>query len=441
MMSAHDLNLAKKIKRLIYGKPNTIKLAFPNGFSKAAWAECTEILANLWLSQKYVSTMELHENEIIVRNIHFSAINELLLRGLCFTDVRLVIAIKKISSNYAFEQYVKTLPWEYYLSANMVLKIKIKSIASRAFHETGLTQLLACTVMSYVKEVVKGEQTDETTSLYCDLYKNKLTISISLAGKPLYKRGYRSAFSASAPLREDIAASCLKKIALFVKQFDETYQPSLVLVPFSGTGTFAFEQFIQQNHLSSIAFQREFALCDMPLFRAETFQFLVKKSLTYSSNLLRQTDSTHYVCIDHAAEANQAILSNETTLISKLQRCELPPIQSFIHYHTDDFLKMSLEQLITALDPKDILLPLNPPYGLRLMQHQDTTAFYGEIADKINELSARQTLLHKKLSGFILCPTEASWNECRKRLKCQQQDTYHFNQGGLDIRVLQFYMI
>ena len=104
-------------------------------------------------------------------------------------------------------------------------KLKVDSVASKAFHETGLKEILSSILKDSVKEIVSGENTNETTCVFADLYKDKLTVSISLAGNSLYKRGYRGTLSASAPLREDYASCLLLKSMQFAKKINAEFMP------------------------------------------------------------------------------------------------------------------------------------------------------------------------------------------------------------------------
>lgn len=425
-MSARlDPKLEKKIKKNIYAKPQKIKAIFPSGFSDVALSELQTILTNLWFPQKYHSEYVLLKNEIIVNNIHMFSIMELLLRSKTLADVRLILFEGKVVGKNTFAKKCQDINWDFFLTKNIILKIKVNSVASKAFHETGLKEIVSSILQDQVKEIVSGENTNETTTLYVDFYKDRLTLSISLAGAPLYKRGYRNVLSASAPLREDIAASCIQKA--FSQQ---NFIPDKIIIPFSGTGTFAFEYIQYACQLANLF--REFAFEKMPLFQKNTFNFLLKKA---KNNF--QGNSPLVFSIDNSAAANKSFQENVMLFNDCMQKNGLTLPLNIKQLHAN-FQEIDVSEFLENKKMDNVFLPLNPPYGIRLNKSANTTSLYKQIAIKINEIFKIIKQEKKGLLGFILCPTEASWMAFCKQLKDVQLETYHFNQGGLDIRVCQF---
>ncbi|MEO8965254.1 MAG: hypothetical protein ABI370_11340, partial [Gammaproteobacteria bacterium] len=341
------------------------------------------------------------------------------------------------------------IEWDFYINKKMSLKLKIDSVASKAFHETALKKILADSVKNYVSEVVSGENSIATTCIYADLYKNKLTLSISLAGEPLYKRGYRGTLSASAPLKEDAAACCIQSALQFAATLQKDFIPNTVIIPFSGTGTFAFEMLQFYFQLSPVLFEREYALQKMSFFGKESFNFLVKKA---DENCLLDKDRINEIricCIDNSKNANIALLENitnfkkilakqTTEIVDELFVRDLKTDQPFF---AKDFLTMDMTKIISDKAKRfgNIFIPLNPPYGIRLNRTSDSVDLYKNIARKINEISDLTKREQKHLCGFILCPTEETWSAFVKQLHYLKIETYHFTQGGLDIRVCQFF--
>jgi 23S rRNA G2445 N2-methylase RlmL len=433
-------SLFKRIKKHLYGKPQAVKIIFPAGFSEVAYNEIEGILNNPWLPQKVRGEItNTNNNEIFIYNIHLSSIIELLLRSIHLTDIRLILLQTKISNKFEFEKKCMAISWEYYLNKSMTLKIKVNSVASRAFHETALKGILHEIVDDYVNNIITGEKTTATTGLYAELYKDKLTLSISLAGELLYKRGYRGTLSASAPLREDIATCLIHNSLEFTKKNNANFNPNTIAIPFSGTGTFAFEYLQYYSHISSILFGRQFALQKMTFFREETFNFLIKKykSLLKSGN--QNLSQPTIICIDSSKKANLALQDNISSFNHFMKKNELQCIHPILQ--ESDFLKMNLPSITDLKNVTgDVFIPLNPPYGIRLGKSADTINLYKNIAFKVCELAELAKKQNHHLSGFILCPNEETWSVFIKNLKKSMRSTYHFTQGGLDIRVCQFYI-
>ncbi len=427
----------KKIKKNIYGKPQSLIITFPAGLGAIALDEIYAILNDLWFKQDNNSQCSLLKNTIRIDKIHLFAAVELLMRSQCLTDIRLILWEGKAFGKSGFIKKCTDISWDMYLNQNMSLKIRVNSIASKAFHESGLKEILSGIVKDSVAEVVSGEDSQETTTLYADLYKERLTVSLSLAGMPLYKRGYRGVLSESAPLREDAAACCIAKSLKFAKDCNKHFTPNTVLIPFSGTGTFLFEFLIARYVFSPVLFERNYALQFMPFFREKNFNYLKKKAQEHCL-LQDQKDEIQFYCIDNSSSARDALLNNikffEETV--KKNGFQLPN-QLVIN---DDFFKLDVAKLFADQNSEmgNLFMPLNPPYGIRLGKDADSVAFYANIAKKINAISLHTQNSGKSVAGFILCPNEETWSAFCKSITHAKLDTYHFTQGGIDVRVCQF---
>lgn len=435
MTCSTDKNLTKSIKKNIYAKAQVAKIIFPPGLGATALDEAKAILSNLWFAQKFTGEVYLFKNEIQIRPVYMFAIAELLLRNHCFSDVRLSIFKDTVIGKKAFKKKVREINWDRYINKNMSLKIKVNSVSSQAFHETGLKKILTEIIKPYVCDVVSGENSNETTCLYAELYKNKLTISISLAGQPLYKRGYRGKLTASAPLKEDAAACCIRKALLFSKKCNPHFLPKTILIPFSGTGTFAFEYCQAYFQFIPALLEREYALKKMSLFRQTNFDFLINKAKESCLLSKAQLDKNniHLVCIDNSSNANTALKENIACFENAVKKMNfiLPDIANI----QDDFFKINLDKF-----SDNIFIPLNPPYGIRLGNDSNTIKLYKMIATKINEIAMVAKKNQRNVLGFILCQTEEAWSAFIGNLAQSKTETYHFTQGGLDIRVCQFFI-
>lgn len=417
MKKNQEINYKKMLQQ-----PQAIKVIYPPGFSAVALSETKTILDHLWVAKTFKGEILSLKTEIRIQRIYFFAITELLLRSKCISDIRLIVYRGKAVGKKAFEKACHEVSWSSYVNKSMSLKIKVNSVGSQAFHEGALRDMLDAIVQPYVAEVVSGDDSNETTCLYADLYKDKLILSISLAGYPLYKRGYREMLSASAPLREDFAACCIQKALDFAKKINPLFSPNKIIIPFSGTGTFAFEYLLNRFHIPPICFEREYAIQQMPFFKKEYFNQIKQKAMEYC--ILNPLDIE---CIDNSLSATEALTNNVKRFNEKLLRHGFSAVD--LTLDKVDFFEKSI-----ATNVGDIFMMLNPPYGVRLAKNLDTPHLYKKIAKKINEITDANVL------GFILCPSEEAWSAFCNTIKTSKIETYHFTQGGLDIRVCQFYM-
>ncbi|KAB8027990.1 hypothetical protein [Fluviispira multicolorata] len=449
MNQEKEQNIEKQIKKHIYGKSQTAIATFPAGFSLTALQEIEEILNNLWFKQKFNSKCTLLKNEILIENVHVFALTEILMRSLCLTDLRLILLEEKAVGKEAFTKQCQSISWDYYLNKSMSLKVKVDSVASKAFHESGLKEILSNILNDKCCEIVSGENTNETTALYAHLYKDKLTVSISLAGNPLYKRGYRGTLSASAPLREDAAACTITKAFEFLKKHNPELKAQILMLPFSGTGTFAFEYLLSQFAHAPSLLNREYAIQKMPLFRKENFSFLLKKANEFSKiNLLNSAENPFRILsIDNSKQANTAFLENIENFKNKLNTSLQDLFINSFHKHNnsnenilcENFLKLNIDEILNNANFGNVFLPLNPPYGIRLNDKGDSTVFYSNVGKKVSEIGAKLKNNNTHLFGFILCPNEDSWSAFCKCMRGAEIETYHFTQGGMDIRVCMFF--
>ncbi|WGL60818.1 hypothetical protein QEJ31_04305 [Pigmentibacter sp. JX0631] len=425
------INLERQIKKNIYGKPQTAKLFYPPGFGETAKSELSTILANLWYPQNTKNTYELNAKYIDLKDTHISVLMEIILRTKCLSDVHLVLTYEKCHNKDEFRKICSSIKWNYYLEKNLNIKIKVNSTASKAFHESSLKEIANEILSPLVNNIYSGEKSNEDTVISFELYKDKLTTSISLAGQPLYKRGYKKDLKTLAPLREDLAACCIQKFFNTLKQKDIHNIPDKVYVPFAGSGTLAFETHFYLNNINNHYFEREYVFMKLPFFKKENYNFLIKKS----SEIMKTFNDIEILCIDTAESAvknNLENIENYLTLKNQFSSAKLN-----IKVEKNDFFQNNSFTLNQNFD--FLFIPLNPPYGLRIQNKLNSTHFYQKIAQTLNQLNECKTEEQKHIGGFILCPTEEAWSSFLKTLKFNTKDTYHFTQGGLDIRVCQFY--
>jgi 23S rRNA G2445 N2-methylase RlmL len=430
-------NLEKRIKRNIYGKPQSILVIYPPGFSKVAQDEVQFIMENLWFQNKFPTEMTVLKNALRIDQIHMFAVLELIMRGQCFTDIRLILGEGKVEKMLSFENKCDKVEWDFFTSPDMSLKINVDSGASPSLHEGAMKDKLVACLKSKIKRIVSGENVEETTTVFVDVYKYQLTMSISLAGAALYKRGYRSVLSNSAPLREDMAACCILKALQFSATDNQDFINDYLLVPFSGTGTFLFEYVIACYQFAPALLQRTYAIQAMPLFNSENFNFLLKKARENCS--VEKMQPGNFYCVDNVEAANKALLNNIENFNKAVELNQLK-WNGAAHSNwcaNDDFLKMDVVALYPELTG-NIFIPINPPYGIRLGKNDDTVTLYKQIAKQVNALSVYAKKQGKQVAGFILCPGEGTWSGFCKTLSKAKIETYHITQGGLDIRVAQF---
>ncbi|GBF50161.1 hypothetical protein LPTSP4_16850 [Leptospira ryugenii] len=266
-------------------------------------------------------------------------------------------------------------------------------------------------------------------------FEKEATVGLSLFGDPSYLRGLKESFSSSAPISEDFACS-------FFEFLDHTFPtktqlPSSLLVPFIGTGTFGTEFFLRERQTIRSELPKKFLFPEMSIYPAKTKDFILKKrnhlSSTLSTQIWYDTDP-----------AILTYLKKEKKNWEKHWATSIP-----WHIETKDFFKLSFESLVPLLR-KDleqteirILLPLNPPYGLRKQGvGAPNSQIYEMIGKQVKLLQKECQNLHLnakiEILGFILCASEEQWSKLMREWKDWNLKTIHVTHGGIDLRVLFF---
>lgn len=291
-------------------------------------------------------------------------------------------------------------------------------------------------------ELLGVKQTEDAGFRFrLDLYRDRLRVLVSLAGEPMYKRGYKKHLtSAAAPLPEHQAAACvrtalstlekiaLEKVGLEKIAFDGVY------VPFAGTGTLAFEWLAAHLDLGSGSFGRSFAFESFAGIPATTVAHIRKKmSEVRTASAGAPAILPPVLCIERNAEALSDLSDNAAHF------CVLAGIDTkAIGVAAGDFFKTDSETALRAMasSGRSILMLLNPPYGQRLKAPAEAKKYFGRIASHIVDLEVRTGA---SFSGLCLIPEEPASAAFVKSLKgTHKTTTVHFTHGGSDIRLVVF---
>lgn len=409
-------------------------ITFPAGFAKEALNEIDSILAHLWLKKNKKPLANIEKNSILITNIHIDSIFEIIFRCPGITDIKLVISQSHVKNKSNLKTLCDSIPWSDFVDENFPIKIKVNSVASSLFHEGAIKEVVLSSKLSALIERSKLPPTSGATDshlcnhLFFGLYKNNLTICVSLAGQEIYKRNYKKVMSASAPLREDIAHFCLKKCL-------QNKKVSTLYVPFGGTGTFIFEYLILLLKLPNNFFGRKFIFESTSIFKEKTIQFIKKKSI----HELEQSkiDLNKIIYSDNAANVQEKFNENLYYFMDKVKDKVLLP-SFLVDSRIENFLKLDVSSLKSAVEGEVVFMPLNPPYGFRQQSKVDSVQFYSKIIQKIQELGGQLALNNVNLHGFILCPSEETWSVAMNKIHSKSKETFHFTQGGIHIRVVLF---
>lgn len=126
---------------------------------------------------------------------------------------------------------VAELPWGDFIGAGQSVEIRASAKRSRLMHTGAIEQRVREGIKAVVGSLA-SEADDDAWRVFARMENDRATISLSLAGDAITRRGYKKAVG-KAPLREDLAH------ALLVLSGWSPEQP--LVDPFCGSGTIAIE--------------------------------------------------------------------------------------------------------------------------------------------------------------------------------------------------------
>lgn len=265
-----------------------------------------------------------------------------------------------------FKDKMSAFPWELCLKDKAMVSFVISAGRSRLWHSGRLQEESLAAIQArlaiYGRQVFLAPKnaagTGTEQAIFIRLDRDRCQVSLDSSGELLYRRGYDK-FSTEAPLRETLACAILKAAAI------DRYQ--VLLDPFCGSGTFGLEAGLifsgQPCNLN-----RSFAFQNWPAFRASAFAHLREQLTAELKNQLPPGVKKIY-CSDIAPKAIRTTTRNLAVM----------GLESLLEVKHGDFFKLQPPAINTA----DVLLVLNPPYGARLGNKDDTIKLYRRIGAKI----------------------------------------------------------
>lgn len=247
-----------------------------------------------------------------------------------------------------------------------------------------------------------------------ELRSDFLRVSVSLCGSPLYKRGYKATFAATAPLPEHQAAACSTWVLELLQPQERI---SGVFIPFAGTGTLGFESLIVLSGSGPGAFLRTFS-CDL-------FPCVSKASMAFFRKKLaeRLTSAKHPKLIFNEINPEAiSILKSNSEVFLKDYECQI--IQG-------DFFDAQPKLFEEGV----VLILLNPPFGDRLGKSSSIPALYSRLGKHMRAISEGSKA---EILGGCLCPDSTTWKRFTADLKASLVETHHFTHGGKEMRIVRW---
>ena len=273
------------------------------------------------------------------------------------TALSILMPIKefKIKSKDDLYSISKSIRWEKFMSPKSTFSIT-PVVNSPLFNHSGYAGLtLKDSIADYFREKTGARPSVNTTNpdIYINLHISgtNVTVSLDSSGDPLFKRGYRQAFT-EAPLNESLAAGML-----LMSGWDGS-------VPFTdpmcGSATILIEAALIAKKIPPGKFRKSFGFQKWNNYDEQLFEQVKQECESGIVELKTKISGS-----DISAEAVKNSMIN-------IRNAEL---ENDISIKTIDFKD------VTAPDDAGILM-INPPYGIRL-NPDDLDLLYEMIGSKL----------------------------------------------------------
>jgi 23S rRNA G2445 N2-methylase RlmL len=414
------------IKKHVLAKPQTLSIRSPKGLEELTLEEVKNCL-DFWINREETlpadaakigkATAELVENAISVKDIPYRTAQNLTLRLGMARDVLLIVRDVRCGSVKELNEHFTKMDWPLYVQNKSTISVRIDSYRSRIFHEGLIKESLAEALALHKVKIVDREQSSQF--LEVKLNGNRLQISLSLAGQPLYKRGYKSSLKSVASIKEDLAYGAITYSLNWLRKKNPGFIPETIYNPFAGSGTLAFEYLNKSLKIAPGFFERSYGLELLPIFQDKSFEHerrLIAKEVESAVVFLPKV-----ICVEKNKEQCQALEENASHFFAAIGRAELK--QSFQVVEEDFFSHRTGAS-------ENIFLLANPPYGRRLEGSDAPELFFKKIFTRINNLKIQ--------SGLIFIPEGVNITRCKELIPGYQSQYRKISHGGLEVSIFVF---
>ncbi len=422
-------------------KPQRFIVRPAPGWLDVCKKDVARILESPLQAYKFKPQLEVRQGILSVSECDYRQAMELVLRLSTAHDVEWLLHSGRVTSRDGWSDFLD--------KANLVdlwknsTRVKVNLAVTVSHPVIGTAKTVREKVAAYLHKngvtvLASGESTAQDHRIRIDSQKNRTQVFVSMAGDPLFKRGYKEVLSgAKAPLAEHLAAAC------FIWSIDEIghgLRKDLLngecplVVPFAGTGTLGFEGISQVTNLAPGFFRKIYSFESFSFHPVKTLDVIRKRirlSCTPANLKVRFGDTDPAAC--KALDKNIAGFEERfTDLAAPSEDFDSGQMVLDVTSQSNDFLTNPSE---LDSESKEVFLALNPPYGDRLAKKSGGQAIYKRLGRVIHEMSQK-----RKVFGFVLCGDEASWRTFLSAIKPLKNKTRHFTHGGIDVRLVVFGM-
>lgn len=404
----------KWAKKHFWSQPQTMLLLGASGHLSAVIAEARSLLAD-------AESISVTPEGVLLTNINWRRMIWFALRMGTLRDAFWLVDSHRSDSIENFEKGMRKLPWDRILAPGTFVDIRVASFKSRLYHEGRLKDLVAANLLSRGFQVAGRDKA--VHHIWCQLREDRCSWYLAFGGgHPLYRRGYKKLTNHRAPLPEHLAASLIQSSTAMA-------QPTTgyaTVVPFAGSGTLGFESVLCQLAAYGFDFGARHAVDEWLCTPMKSLNFF-RKSLSVISNnsdlgpvFMVESDGAAFAGLARNCQRFEELFCGEGKC-SNLQ----------INLCEGD----GLAQVMAEVGGREIFVPLNPPFGLRLDGSScgGTEDLYSRIGVWLSSRSNRQ-----RVFGFCLCPDQLHSAILQKHLRGYECFESRVNHGGKKLISLNF---
>lgn len=392
----------------ISARPHAFYIRPAPGWLHLLFDEVTALVNTPLQKYKYEPKVTLLKGTVKLHRCDWRQGLEIMLRLTTAHDVEWLVLESKCTKWSEVDAILTRFPWDSILP-NRDVPVHVSTDVFHGFSSSSAKLRENFCKISGLTHVSDGAE----FRFKMDLQQDFLKISVSLCGDPLYKRGYKSKMSATAPLPEHQAAACSR----WSIEKAEGESIGTVFVPFAGSGTFGFETLLVLSGSGPGAFDRKFACDQFPCTPPATMSFFRRKL----NERFQNAPHPHLIYNDFNEDALSTLKINVNGF----------PFLKGTEILEGDFFNLKP----TFPENGKVLILLNPPYGNRLAQNSAIATLYGRLGAELSSLSKKYP---NRILGGCICPDKASWTRFTKELGNPQCETLHFTHGGKEMRIVRW---
>lgn len=430
------MNPERLFRRQLLGREQRARVYAAPGIEGALARELELLLPSCLTPSKREPRLRLERQGVSIEGASYRTLLELTMRLNTAHDLTLLLEEGRVRNRLELDRFLERPPWELFFHAGDTTSLRVDSEASALYHKGLVRERAAERLARCGVSLLPAGDSPHRLSLL--ISHDVARLEISLAGAPLWRRGYRGSTNAVAPLREDLAAGAIRLALAEASNREASASPALLL-PFAGSGTLLFEYLLAYFTIPPFIFRESYAFENFACGAPPSVSWVKGKLREELSARLRGAPPALACLVERSAPAATAAAANLEAFSAKIAlaldsagRAEPLPLE--LEQITSDAFARPWRKWLPA-EITSVFLPLNPPYGLRLATRSQQELFR-RIGRSCRELAVE--LSPGGLAGFILCPSESSWRVFRREIGGAVGVTSHIMHGGRDIRLCRF---